>query len=381
MRARRHALGLVGPALVLGLLASASCEPEPEAAWLAASLPFEREGWETRELGHRARARAAAVLDCARCHEREAHEWQGSRHRVAFDGRPFREALAREPSEVRPFCRGCHAPELAALALSPEARAYAAPAELRPELAPLTSLGVTCLSCHSPHDAEVPETAAPMGAGLRALEGLDAACATCHEFAFSDGEGTMQRTVSEHLASGSREGCVSCHMPLVDEPGAAGGVAQRRSHTLRGGHDPELVRGALAVSAERLGPGARVTLTPRAVGHSLPTGDLFRRLTVELSAVRPDGTLGAPSRVSLGRSFRPGGAGEGHTVEVADSRLEPGAGARVLELASRDEGASAAPLRLRVVLERVSHYDALGRAQIESELVLDERTLPAGLGR
>lgn len=227
-----------------------------------------------------------------------------------------------------------------------------------------------------------------MGAGLRAMAGVDAVCATCHEFAFSDGRGTMQRTVSEHLTSGAREGCVSCHMPLVDDedgwsgaPPAAGHEAERparprrRSHTLRGGHDEALVRGALRVTTRRIGPGARVELSPQGVGHALPTGDLFRRLTLELAVVRADGTLGTPARVSLGRSFRPGREGEGHTVEVADTRLEPGA-SRVVELASRDDGASAAPLRLRVSLERVSHYDALGRAVVESALVLDERTFP-----
>lgn len=374
--------------LTLATLALAACAPEPEPAWLVASMPAERKAWAAHEVAVRARARAAVVQGCGECHEREAAEWASSRHRLAFDGRPFREALGREPREVRPFCRGCHAPELAALALSPEARPWAVDAEARDELTPLTSLGVTCLSCHSPHDAEVAETGAPMGAGLRAMAGVDAVCATCHEFAFSDGRGTMQRTVSEHLTSGAREGCVSCHMPLVDDedgwsgaPPAAGHEAERparprrRSHTLRGGHDEALVRGALRVTTRRIGPGARVELSPQGVGHALPTGDLFRRLTLELAVVRADGTLGTPARVSLGRSFRPGREGEGHTVEVADTRLEPGV-SRVVELASRDDGASAAPLRLRVSLERVSHYDALGRAVVESALVLDERTLP-----
>ena len=96
---------------------------------------------------------------------------------------------------------------------------------------------------------------------------------------------------------------------------------------MSGAHDVELLRGALAVAVS---DGA-LTLTSVGVGHSFPTGDVFRHLTVE---VRDDG--GAPWRVvaRLGRRFDTRLDAEtqlARKVETADTSLRPGE-ARVVRL-------------------------------------------------
>lgn len=290
---------------------------------------------------------------CETCHAEIAREWRGSRHRAAHDNAELSRALKREPRQQRSFCVRCHAPE--------------APLDGAPSKA--TAIGVGCVTCHVPLGPVLAAPRSPDPAPRRAphallrtaaLENGDA-CASCHEFAFppGDGRGWMQRTLSEHrVAAGPDMGCNGCHMPYVGE-----GRQRHRSHAFRGGHDPAFVRSALAVTATRPEPArVRIVLTPRNVTHAVPTGDLFRRLTV--TATAPDGTR----RVRhLARHFRPGGRSRD---EIGDDR--PYRVPSIVELWLSD-GAAGQRVRWSVSYERVAYLPGGD----ESRAVLDGTVLVA----
>ncbi|MBD3609152.1 MAG: hypothetical protein HUJ30_01230, partial [Gammaproteobacteria bacterium] len=63
------------------------------------------------------------------------------------------------------------------------------------------------------------------------------------EQAFIQGESGERKVGGiEHL------GCVQCHMPLVQRPLVPGGpIRDSRRHLWRGGHDPQMVKGALSI--------------------------------------------------------------------------------------------------------------------------------------
>jgi hypothetical protein len=150
-------------------------------------------------------------------------------------------------------------------------------------------------------------------------------CRDCHEFATPAFEGgamrmtdlPMQRTYSEWLAysdAGGRETCQSCHMPGGD-------------HTMRGAHDVELLRGSLAVTASADSRGARLTLASVGVGHGLPSGDLFRHLTVEVRPVADSREDAWRVVDRMGRTFETrldGKTLQAYKVETADTVLVPG---------------------------------------------------------
>lgn len=231
---------------------------------------------------------AAINAECERCHVTITAEWRDSYHRRAYTDDAFQRALAREPLA---FCRRCHAPE-------------SDPQE--PATGWARESGVACVTCHliggsirtglggraaaepSPHPVQRDQRLS-----------ADAACASCHEFQFPDAHARrrpelMQATLREHRASSEAPvPCIDCHMPRQADG--------HRSHRFLGGHDAETVRGALVVQAKREAGEAVLTLIPRKVGHALPTGDLFRRLVVEVVEIGAPGT--APQARYLMRRF------------------------------------------------------------------------------
>lgn len=300
-------------------------------------------------------ARASARPDaptrnrgCETCHLEIAAEWRGSLHQRAYLDPEFARALGREP---QPFCRGCHAPEA-------DPRAPAPPS--------LAALGVGCVTCHAPagladdavlavpgdsHAAPHPVVASGEFAGAPA-------CAGCHEFAFPGRAAAMQLTVREHAASRfAATSCADCHMPWT-----GAGAGRHRSHVFAASRDPALLRRSLRVEATRRPGFVVLRLVPAAVGHAVPTGDLFRRLLVEAEASEPDGTLVSHDARTLARHFERQRQSSLRTVqvEVADDR--PGApasrepdGATVVELDLGPE-ADAYPVGWRVVHQRVEFH-------------------------
>lgn len=216
-------------------------------------------------------------LSCSACHVQIAAEWEGSRHRHAGDNAVFRMGFAQEP-HVR--CAVCHAPE------GDEWRRVRVRG---PEL----EHGVGCASCHV-RDGAIWSSRPARGYGheVKVSESLgdERVCTTCHEFfahRIDDGVVTllpdvpMQTTTSEWRAwkasSGRSERCQDCHMKRID------GVASHAFHG--GGHDVEALRAALAVDIDVDEHGTFAVFASRDVGHRFPTGDIFRRLVVEVDGV------------------------------------------------------------------------------------------------
>ncbi|MBL9105550.1 MAG: hypothetical protein JNL82_31730 [Myxococcales bacterium] len=329
-------------------LIAAALAPHAEAA---TSMPGPSEGHTRRDAADRNAA-------CERCHSEIAAEWRGSLHRRAYTNASFAAALRREPIG---FCRGCHAPEA------------------DPERAPpraLARLGVGCVTCHSPgagdgvlaapRDDLSHETAPhplrrdPRFAGA-------AACAGCHEFAFPGGRELMQSTVREHAASDrAGDGCASCHMPPV------GADERHRSHAFAASREPAVLRRAVRVQAARGPTAIALALTPGAVGHAFPTGDLFRRLVVVAEVVGDDGRPVAAATRFLARHFTLS------RRETADDRVGAPALAGAALPVAFDFGSPAVgrAIRWRVVYERVAFPRASdAHAEVEASVVVADGTL------
>ena len=193
------------------------------------------------------------------------------------------------------------------------------------------------------------------------------ACAGCHEFPFPTAtsrrdEAMMQTTVREHARSPAADrSCASCHMP----PDRRG----RPSHGFVASRDPEIVRSAVGITAERVDARrVRVTLTPRVSGHAFPTGDLFRRVEVSAEAVGVDNMVLSADRRYLARHFA---LRDGHVGRrlLRDDRVffEP----VTVELTL---GAEAAGRRVawRVAYQRVAHPvgQDTSAAAVDGEVVL-----------
>lgn len=368
-------LASLAPALLFaaGLAAawseSARGEPAPRASTSAtASAPLlALPGPAPR--GHAGDAEGENAA-CERCHAEEAAEWRGSMHRDAFTDPVFQEALAIEPA---PFCRGCHAPEADAR-VDPPSGAKA--------------VGVGCTTCHVEGRAVVGVRTAAGGPGGHAVVG-DArlaavdACAGCHQFDFPGSKGEpMQNTVAEHAASGLASiACQGCHMPSV----ASSAGKTHKSHRFGVIGDASMIRSAADVKAARAGRReVRVEIAPADVGHSFPTGDMFRRLEVNAEALDAEGRVveRAPA-VHLGRTFadraRATAEVDFRRVEVGDTRVPARGAGDGLRVALRFEHPiEASRVRWRVVYQRMATAMAasFGVEQARDEVTVAEGVLP-----
>lgn len=196
-----------------------------------------------------------ATNACGTCHAAIAAEWNGSFHHTSATDRTYQASLAHEEPKDRAFCTGCHAP--------------------RGEAA-----GIDCVTCHGA-SFEAPHARVAMPT---------AACASCHEFAFEGRTELVQKTASEHAASAfASVPCADCHMPVRDG---------HRDHRFLAGHAPETVARSVHVEAAREGEAAvRVAIRSDA-GHAFPTGDMFRRVRLEVFAEGARGEIvGSAERV------------------------------------------------------------------------------------
>lgn len=259
---------------------------------------------------------------CGACHPAEYTDWQTSRHRMAHSNDIYEAGFVAEPKS---FCTNCHSPLPEQVAevranlewyqsQSPRNRAPGA-VERLPE--PLADEGITCAVCHWRDGVVLATTVsgrAPHETREAALRD-PAFCASCHQFEMprvdADGWHTtgelMQATFDEWRAyadAGGRRVCADCHLP----DGA---------HTFRGAHDVDRLRDAVQVRRR----GGSLRIVTAGVGHHVPTGDLFRNLTVEASI---DGEWAVLHRI--GRQFALVGRDDGHAEHrlVEDTALRPG---------------------------------------------------------
>ncbi|HYQ04634.1 MAG TPA: multiheme c-type cytochrome [Polyangiaceae bacterium] len=302
---------------------------------------------------------SAINATCTGCHGEIAAEWRASFHAQAQRDPAYQRAFAIEPL---PFCQGCHAPETAANRPVPEEAA---------------DLGVGCVTCHVVGDhllASTSGTSSPPHTITRSDEfAATAGCANCHQFAFPDralreAPSLMQATLHEHEQSDARDvPCANCHMPIV-----GAGAARHRSHAFPGGHEPEFVKGALRVRAERRAANrVALVLQTEHLGHAFPTGDLFRRLEVSAEAIGNDYQAVGSARRYLSRHW----AEKPQLVRVVrqvkrDDRAThtPLEIELELQLAPSERAlVSSLPLAWRVAYQRVEHP----RSEADEDSVLD----------
>lgn len=204
---------------------------------------------------------------CRECHAEAYAEWEVSWHAQAWNDPDVR-ALSNDFANTD--CIDCHAPRpvfetgLANRVLPRSAR--------RAE-------GVDCIACHLLPDGAAGTVAGTIDAphaACRPVATRDLAnvefCAPCHD---------QHQTITQWRESRYPEqgiGCIDCHMPF------RGGDPNRgRDHTMHGGHDIELVRRAVTLSARRDGERVLVAVENVGAGHHFPTdersraGDLFWR--------------------------------------------------------------------------------------------------------
>ncbi|HEU0032014.1 MAG TPA: cytochrome c3 family protein [Kofleriaceae bacterium] len=193
----------------------------------------------------------AWLASCASCHPAQASAFEASRHAFASELAVFRVSWAEARTR---WCASCHRPEGARTA------------------------GLACTTCHADANTDPSD-----------------ACVRCHEFktplpghfdpvVYS--AQPLQSTVSELARHDPAARCADCH----------------DVHRASGGHDPELVRRAVAFEARRTADGVELRVTAQSVGHQFPTGDPFRRLVI---TVCDDDACAEPiARETIGRGFR-----------------------------------------------------------------------------
>lgn len=246
-----------------------------------------------------------SATECAACHSEIYAEWQTSIHRRAWDD-PYYQVDMHFDGDQQ-ICLNCHIP----LADQQEqlVTGFRDQARWHPILVPnpgfdprLQHEGVTCLACHLRDRAiagPFGDTDAPHPTVQRADP--NQACVRCHVVSGARWDTFLHfppcGTVAEIRVTGETPDCVSCHMPAVERPAADGmPVRSGHRHLWRGGHDPEMVRAALAVDlAEVQQPAGRrrftLTLTNTGAAHYLPTGTPDRHLMVAFRLLDPRGNL------------------------------------------------------------------------------------------
>lgn len=291
--------------------------------------------------------------ECGACHSREHEEWRGSIHAAAWTDPYYQVDWVFDGRQQ--LCNNCHIPldrqqEVRVLGFRDREK-WDPILTPNPEFDPaLKQEGVTCAGCHlregrilgprggaeAPHP--VAKFADPNETCVRCHvvqgERWDTfyripPCGTTAEIAL--GPGGPERRSGEFTVRNLAElGCVQCHMPALEEGRAENGVARaRRSHTWRGGHDPDTVRSALTISfADFIRPGgdrsAELVLKNTGSAHFVPTGTPDRHLTVHLRAVDATGGVLRETSDTLERTimWRP------LIVDLRDTRLPHGASQR-----------------------------------------------------
>lgn len=299
---------------------------------VAAAAPIARSDAEIPELFNQGaapidigvaieRGGLADAATCAECHADIAAEWESSWHSSAWTNDVFQAAYQDEPREA---CRNCHAP----------LRRTEMPTGIAAEQ------GVSCATCHVRGDEILGTGRTDSGPHeVRVVASMNDSgyCAGCHQFDFPNELATdrglaathepMQDTYEEWLSSHFADDgvqCQNCHMPWV-----AGSDGRRhRSHAFPGGHDPDLLSSAVDVSVQTRRSDehviVEVTIEPTHVGHSFPTGDLFRRVELRVAGdERPAQVAGFAREFTDHPQRLPNGELTFVRRQSADSRIPP----------------------------------------------------------
>lgn len=218
---------------------------------------------------------------------------------------------------------------------------------------------VGCTSCHLGSDGAVRVVVATPRGEAAHRERVDPTlgtegCASCHQIAVPShqpgaprGGVALQTTYDEWQATGTDRPCIDCHM------GDAG-------HRMPGVHDRAFREAALRVTVAPEGASRwAVTLHASGVGHAAPTGDAFHHVEVRLGAGE---TCEQARVVRFVRAVMPDGRS---MVEVADTRVPPGAESRTLRVGAPGE---ATHWCARYVFADPAHHDQLPAGEVSVPL-------------
>ena len=283
---------------------------------------------------------------CGRCHQAIYEEWKTSMHAQAYTD-PFFQAYWKKDDKVW-VCLNCHTPlenqQPTLIQHIPNNRVEKAIQVDNPMYDPAYQKeGVTCAACHVRNGMIVgpfDDSAAPHPTEYDPAFRTTALCYRCHnvvsgplQFYHVGPCGTYPEYEGEFFMKERGYTCQTCHMPEVSRPVAAGGpIRQGRRHIWRGGHDPEMVKRAVAIQVQADPPAPHpgdtvnltLTLINAGAGHKIPTGDPDRHFTVKFLVRDKAGHVVEQQTEAMGRWI----LWQPLIVELYDNRLLP--------LASRD---------------------------------------------
>lgn len=277
---------------------------------------------------------------CGQCHRDIYEEWKTSIHAHAYED-PFFQAYWKKDKNIW-VCLNCHTPlenqQPTLIKDIPRGRVEKAPQTPNPGYdAEFQKESVTCAACHvrdgvilGPFEDAVAPHPTKYDPKFRTAE----LCSRCHNVVSGPAQfynvgpcGTYAEYEGKHWQERGFI-CQSCHMPEIERPVALGGPVRRgRQHLWRGGHDPAMIRRAVAIEVkadpEAPKPGGRVeftlTLVNAGAGHKIPTGDPDRFFTVEFVVEDGQGTVLERQSSTMGRwiLWQPA------IIELYDNRLLP----------------------------------------------------------
>jgi mono/diheme cytochrome c family protein len=298
---------------------------------------------------------------CARCHAKQAREWQTSRHRGAVSPGYQAQVMGLLP-DAAARCARCHAP-LAEQRTDPQLHAQA----------------VSCAGCHvrswTRHGpATISQTLLPIPgypkATLDIYERADF-CMPCHQLpprVAVNGRPLLD-TYREwlegpYMPRGIQ--CQHCHMP-------------NREHAFRGIHDPDTFRQGTRLDARASVRDGTITVVAElanvGAGHYTPTTPTPAAwIVIELYDARGKPIEGARADHRIGRDISYEG---GRWIEHADTRIAPGARAVLARAWRGGRVASATTARVWVEVRPDDYYERLYERQLARKLPADRRALYA----
>jgi hypothetical protein len=333
---------LIGLAVVAGLVYLYYTEVKPVVIFglrsdYAHAIPFQKIPAGLNSL---------KAESCGQCHQAIYEEWKSSIHAKAYVD-PFFHAYWTKDKHSW-VCLNCHAPlenqQATLIKDIPRGRVEKAHEELNPQFDPdYQKEGITCAACHV-RDGVIlgpfEDSAAPHPTKFDPNFRTAQVCYRCHNVISGPAQfynvgpcGTYAEYEGKFFMKERGFICQSCHMPEIQRPVATDGpIRQGRQHLWRGGHDPEMIKRAVAIQVvanpaePKPGEEVQVTLTliNAGAGHKLPTGDPDRHFTVEFTVEDSNQQTLESQKDTMGRwiMWQPA------IVELYDNRLMP--------LASRD---------------------------------------------
>lgn len=278
---------------------------------------------------------------CGSCHRAIYEEWKTSIHAKAYED-PFFQAYWSKDNHIW-VCLNCHAPlenqQPTLITEIPRGRVEKAVQEPNPRYDPdYQKEAITCAACHvrdgvilGPFD----DSAAPHPTKFDPAFRTTQVCYRCHNVVSGPAQfynvgpcGTYAEYEGRYFMKDKGLICQSCHMPEIERPVAHGGpIRLGRQHLWRGGHDPDMIKRAVAVQVEadppEPKPGERVrfglTLINAGAGHKIPTGDPDRHFTVEFLVQDSRGGILEHQTNTMGRWI----LWQPVIVELHDNRLLP----------------------------------------------------------